>query len=402
VDKVFALILGQPRCCSTQLTSEKLSIMNWHVITSSKGGIGKTLFALLLLAHHLEDDEKTQQGSTLVVDLNGMNADSAAILLYYQAKIGESIFRPLLSYAEQDHDEKEANVGRQLIFQKTFSLSDNQSCDYVVAYPRNPYEPYDHYRFADLLYTIKMSAQEIADRLDIEPLEHVIIDTNYHFCNIFGQKGEHYKIYEQLFKNDNIVVWFLWVYRQLDKLLNSNDHEVTVFKLTARAIEDFFQSQTNPAPLMHVFNPGALVSSPPKEVNQGVLDAIVGGFFEFIAAGKPRDYAFDELEDSVNQLPTGDSINFSDLNKILTMAYPRDERFNGDPFFLLLDILLGVIQIWNQENSLSKERPMNIIPLSVYQYGLQYYTDKKRKDPVSRIKAFNIYKNFKKLMDGVV
>ncbi|RKZ40253.1 MAG: hypothetical protein DRR00_32600, partial [Candidatus Parabeggiatoa sp. nov. 3] len=72
-------------------------------------------------------------------------------------------------------------------------------------------------------------------------------------------------------------------------------------------------------------------------------------------------------------------------------------RFNGDPYFLLLDILLGVIKIWNKENA-SKERPMNIIPLSVYQHGLQYYTDKKRKDPVSRIKEFNIYKNFKKLM----
>jgi len=367
--------------------------MNWHVITSSKGGIGKTLLSLLLLAHHLEDDEKKQQGSTLVVDLNGMNADSAAILLY-QAKIGDSIFCPLKKY----NGNEGVNIGRQLIFQKTFSLSGNKSCDYVVAYPRNPYEPYDHNLFADLLYTIKMSAMEIADKLDIEPLEHVIIDTNYHFCNIFGQQGEHYKTYDQEFKNDNIVVWFLWVYRQLDKLFNSNEHEVTVFKLTARAIEDFFKSNTNPAPLMHVFNPGALVSSPPDEVNKGVLDGMVGRFVDFIAGGKPKDYSFDELAESINKLPAGDYINFGEFNKILTMAYPRDERFNGDPFFVLLDILLGVIKIWNKENSLSKERPMNIIPLSVYQYGLQYYTEKKRKDPISRLKEFDIYKNFKKLM----
>jgi hypothetical protein len=370
--------------------------MNWHVITSSKGGIGKTLLSLLLLAHHLEDDKKKQQGSTLVVDLNGMNADSAAILLY-QARIGESIFCPLKSYAEQKDEEKETNVGRQLVFQKTFSLNNNQSHDYIVAYPQNPYQLYDHNRFADLLYTIKISAMEIADKLGIEPLEHVIIDTNYHFCNIFAQKGEHYKIYEQLFKNDNIVVWFLWVYRQLDKLFNSNEHEVTVFKLTASAIEDFFKSNTNPAPLMHVFNPGALVSSPPDEINKGFLDGIIGGFFDFIAGEKQKDYAFAELEDSINKLPVGDYINFGEFNKILTMAYPRDERFNGDPYFLLLDILLGVIKIWNKENA-SKERPMNIIPLSVYQHGLQYYTDKKRKDPVSRIKEFKIYKNFKKLM----
>ncbi len=370
--------------------------MNWHVITSSKGGIGKTLLALLLLAHHLEDDDKKQQGSTLVVDLNGMNADSAAILLY-QAKIDQSVFCPLKSYAEQENEEKGTHVGRQLIFQKTFSLSDNQSREYVVAYPHNPYEPYDHNRFADLLYTIKMSAMEMADKLNIAPLEHVIIDTNYHFCNIFSQKGAHYKIYDQLFKNDNIVIWFLWVYRQLDKLFNSNEHEVTLFKQTARAIEDFFKSRTNPAPLRHVFNPGALVTSPPDEIKKGVLDAIVGGFIDLITTENQKDYTFDELEESINKLPAGDYINFGELNKILTMAYPRDERFNGDPYFLLLDILLGVIKIWNKENA-SKERPMNIIPLSVYQHGLQYYTDKKRKDPVSRLKEFNIYKNFKKLM----
>jgi len=367
--------------------------MNWHVITSSKGGIGKTLLALLLLAHHLEDEDKKQQGSTLLVDLNGMNADSAAILLY-QAKIGDSIFTPLKKYDGNGG----ADIGRQFIFQKTFSFSGDQSRDYVVAYPRNPYELYDHNRFADLLYTIKMSAMEIANKLGVEPLEHVIIDTNYHFCNIFGQKGEHYKTYDQLFKNDNIVVWFLWVYRQLDKLFNSNEHEITVFKQTAIAIEDFFQSKTNQAPLMHVFNPGALVSSPPDEINKGVLDGIVDGFFDFIAGKKQKDYAFEELRDLINKLPVGDYINFGELNKILIMASPRDERFNGDPFFVLLDILLGVIKIWNKDNSLSKERPMNIIPLSIYQHGLQYYTDKKRKDPISSLKEFNIYKNFKELM----
>jgi hypothetical protein len=366
--------------------------MNWHVITSSKGGIGKTLLALLLLAHHIED-EKKQPGSTLVVDLNGMNADSAAILLY-QAKIGDSVFCPLKKYGGNE----DADIGKQFIFQKTFSRSGNQLRHYVVAYPKNPYQLYDHNRFADLLYTIKMSGMEIADKLGIDPLEHVIIDTNYHFCNIFGQRGEHYKIYEQLFKNDNIVVWFLWVYRQLDKLLNSNEYEVTVFKQTANAIEDFFKSNSNPAPLRHVFNPGALVSSPHDEGNKGVLDGIVSGFFDFIAGGKQKDYAFDELEDSINQLPVGDYINFDKLNKILTMAYPRDERFNGDPYFLLLDILLNVIEICNKKNSSSKERPMNIIPLSVYQHGLQYYTDKNRRDPISRIKEFNLYKNFKKLM----
>jgi hypothetical protein len=365
--------------------------MNWHVITSSKGGIGKTLLALLLLAHHLDDDEKKQQGSTLVLDLNGMNADLAAILLY-KTKIGESIFCPLQTV---NHNDK---VGKSLIFQKTFSLNANESHDYVVAYPHNPYDPYDYNLFADLLYTIKLSAQDMAEKLDVAPLAHIIIDTNSHFCNIFSEKGEDYQIYQQHFENDNIVVWFFWVYRQLDKLFNSNDHEVTLFKQTAKAIEDFFKSYSNPAPLRHVFNPGALVTSAPKEVKKGVLDAIVGGFIDFIATENRKDYTFDELEESINQLPVGSYINFADLNKILTMAYPRDERFNGDPFFLLLDILLGVITIWNKGNSLSKERPMNLIPLSVYQHGLQYYTDKKRKDPVSRIKNFNIYNNFNKLM----
>ena len=61
--------------------------MEWHIITSSKGGIGKTLLALLLLAHNLDNKKK---GSTLVLDLNGMNTDSSAILLY-RKRVGKPI-----------------------------------------------------------------------------------------------------------------------------------------------------------------------------------------------------------------------------------------------------------------------------------------------------------------------
>ena len=53
--------------------------MEWHIITGSKGGVGKTLLTLLLLAYHLE--EKTNEG-ILVLDLNPINTDTAAILCY--------------------------------------------------------------------------------------------------------------------------------------------------------------------------------------------------------------------------------------------------------------------------------------------------------------------------------
>ncbi len=369
--------------------------MEWHVITSSKGGIGKTLLALLLLAHNLENKDK---GSTLVLDLNGMNADSSAILLY-RKRVGKPIHAELKREIETQQKTviQIPQIGaEQIVIQKTYSLdAKKQPCFYAVGYPLNPFGLYNPILFAELLATIKGSAVRIAQELDIPPLQQVIIDTNYHFCNLFGQDEQHYTAYTTgPLQEDTIKIWFMWVYRQLDKLIQEKkENEAIVVKLTATAIENYLNQSTKTLPLMHVFSPVALVSANPDDNKKGLLKSLTKKLFDAII--HDRDHIIKELE-HLEGLATGTGISFNDLVQKLEMArIVVGKRLDDDPHLLFLDILLEMVKAWdNKDNPSLSARPMNVIPLSVYQYALQYYTDKERDDAVAILRTFKIYKNF--------
>jgi len=372
--------------------------MEWHVITSSKGGIGKTLLALLLLAHNLENKDK---GSTLVLDLNGMNVDSSAILLY-RKRVG------LPTHVELKREIKTQQktviqipqIGaEQIVIQKTYSLdAKKQPCYYAVGYPLNPFGLYNPILFAELLATIKGEAVRIAQELDIPPLQQVIIDANYHFCNLFGQDEQHYTAYTTgPLQEDTIKIWFMWVYRQLYKLIQpKKDNEAIVVKLTAAAIESYLNQSTKTLPLMHVFSPVALVSANPDD-NKGLLNTLIQKLYNAIIQN--RDHTIKELEHLEN-LATGTGISFNELVQKLEMAHiVVGNRLDDDPHLLFLDILLEMVKTWgNKDNPSLSARPINVIPLSVYQHTLQYYTDKERDDAVAILRNFKIYKNFSKLL----
>jgi len=377
--------------------------MEWHIITSSKGGIGKTLLALLLLAHNLDNKKK---GSTLVLDLNGMNTDSSAILLY-RKRVG----KPINAELKREIETQQKTViqipqigAEQIVIQKTYSLDANrQPCYYAVAYPLNPFGLYNPILFAELLKTIKNSADTIAKELDIPPLQQVIIDTNYHFCNLFGQDEQHYSAYTtEPLQEDTIKIWFMWVYRQLDKLIQQKkENEAIVVKLTAMAIENYLNQKTgeNSSPFMHVFSPMALVSANPDEKNKkGVLTTLTKKLSDAITQNK--DYTIKELE-HLEHLSTGAGISFNELVEKLDMAHlVVRKRLNDDPHLLFLDILLEMVKAWDNKDSPSlSARPRNVIPLSVYQHHLQYYTDKERDDAVAKLREFKIYQNLSTLLN---
>jgi len=374
--------------------------MEWHIMTSSKGGIGKTLLALLLLAHFLEKEsqartlENSQQGSTLVLDLNGMNADSSAILTF-KKKLGEEVIIQL--------NEKLVPVpdAEQIILHKTYSYDDNgKRCFYAVGGPLNPFGLYNPQLFAELLSKIKENAKAIAAQLELPPLQRVIIDTNCHFCNIFSQRGDDYKLYtEDTLKNDSINIWFLWVYRQLSKLIDKkkDDKEYTIVVQTAKAIEKNLSSHfcqnggVNLTPFIHVFNPVVLASSQANEhKNKGVWVSIIN------AITQNKDYTIDSLKE-VEQFKPGACLQFDVLLDKLEAALVRvGPRPDDDPHVLFLDVLVEAIQ--HQFTDSSEEYPMNVIPLSVYESTLQGYTDKERYDAVSKLRELDIYKNFSQFL----
>lgn len=356
--------------------------MQWHIITGSKGGVGKTLLALLLSAHHLEKSN----GSTLVIDLNSMNADFSR-LLFYQKEVGDSI-----SISIPIPDKKKYE---QIVLQKTYSLDDNGNPTYyVVGWPLNPFRMYDASLFANLLTSIKGSALKIIEeRLEIPALKTVIIDTNYHFCNIFSEQDIHYTEYnEGVLSNDSISIWFMWVYRQLENLIRLKYNDATVMKLTAAAIErNISNHHTRKTPFMHVFGPATLVSSKPQEADRSISSFIARKIYQAITQN--QDVHIEELE-ALESLPIGDALSFSDWLKRLDIAHIKAEK-DGDPRHHFLDILIKATRI--HINNQPEERPLNVIPLSVYHNDLQYYTDGNYRDVISELRSFDIYENFCKL-----
>ncbi|HAI68011.1 MAG TPA: hypothetical protein DCM38_01075 [Gammaproteobacteria bacterium] len=358
--------------------------MEWHIITGSKGGVGKTLLALLLSAHSLEN----RKGSLLVLDLNSMNADFSR-LLFYQKEEGEPL---AIAIPTQERNNE------QIVLQKTFSLNHQGYPNYyVVGWPLNPFRMYDPSMFAKLLSTLKTSAAPIIEeKLGIPPLETVIIDTNYHFCNIFSEQDIDYTEYtEGALNRDSITIWFMWVYRQLENLIRLKYNDATVIKLTAAAIERNIKSHRSPkSPFMHVFGPATLISSKPQDGEHGIGSFIARKIYQAITQNK--DVHIEELG-QLEDLSLGEGVSFREWLRQLDIAHIAAEK-DGDPRHHFLDILIKATRVPLKNEGDSIERPMNVIPMSIYHNELQYYTDGNYRDVIAELRNFDIYDNFSKLI----
>ncbi|NJO14771.1 MAG: hypothetical protein HC877_03205 [Thioploca sp.] len=157
--------------------------MEWHIVTGSKGGVGKTLLSLLLLAHCLKK-EKRQQGSTLILDLNGMNADSTALVLYQTDSPTQKTL-PLNTTVElylQNAKDIQFREAR-------FDDEKHNAQRYIVGWPANPFILMNPKLFADLLKTITSKVSTLGKDFGFEKLRHIIIDTNYHFVISLAKIG---------------------------------------------------------------------------------------------------------------------------------------------------------------------------------------------------------------------
>ncbi len=358
--------------------------MDWHIMTSSKGGVGKTLLSLMLLAYHLEEKK---DGSVLFLDLNGMNTDSMAMLTYNRSanykKTGEKANISLKTNEKIYH-----NGFEQIQLKKSYTFNNNKQNEYIVGWSVNPFELCNPIVFADLLVSIKTEAPDKIKEMGLQqPLKYIIIDTNYHFCNIFGSDDSHYTVYDSLLKNENFNIWFLWVYRQLEKLIYSkeNQNEAQIVKTTADLIETHLTNKN--IPFQHVFSPAALVSSQSKEGRlTGTLKSLLDAML------KQRDYLIPEFE-TLEKLSTEKKyVSFEEWVENLYKASNNIETFK-DRSLSFLPILMKAIELID-----SKYRPENIIPLSVYQPTLRQYTDKDRGDIVNTIRNLKVYKHFSKLI----
>ncbi|MEK8019197.1 MAG: hypothetical protein VSS75_020190 [Candidatus Parabeggiatoa sp.] len=371
--------------------------INWHIITASKGGIGKTLLSLLLLAYKAQK----QNTSTLIIDLNATNTDSAALLLYSRNR-GKVYELNLI--------EKIPELGAEkLIIRKSSTETNNEPDYFCVGQLDNPFVLCTPFLFAKLLSIIKESAEEITNSLDMPLLQDVIIDTNYHFCNLFGSHKKQYASYiDGVLKNDCFNIFFLWVYRQLDKLLNNRESkEVEIIESTAVAIESYLTgsrcqvnnenfTKNDTTRLLHVFSPISLLSSQQTTKDKrNTLHRFAKTLHDIMWEPK-KDVVITELEKIGKLQNENTCINFEIFVNKLDHAKTRVEhRYNKqDPHLIIIDTLEEFI------NGL-KDYPMNIIPIWAYIASLQYYTDKNNIDIISTIRNMDkLYKdNFLKLWE---
>jgi hypothetical protein len=357
--------------------------MQWHIITGSKGGVGKTLLTLLLLEYHLE--RKPDEG-VLVLDLNAMNTDTSSMLLYNKRQFSQPI---LIGGLERE---------KRMKLQQTYSLDeDGDVCYFGVGWPANPFTLYRGEQFVDLLSSIKENTKAIEEKLEIPNLQHVIIDTNYHFCHLFFEQDIHYKKYiDSGLAEDTITIWFLWVYRQLSKLLLQADDENEIMRCTAGAIERVFNKK-GIGSIIHTYMPVGLLSVPS---NQGHF---LSRWFSTTenAARRDQDHPIEKLL-ALEQLKVGQYIEFKKWIRQLLQAHTevksKNKSKSEDPHSLFANVLdKATRKIANDEDD--PLLPINIFPLSIYQSALEGYTDKEREDAVAALRKITIYKNFSKLLD---
>jgi len=356
--------------------------MEWHIVTSSKGGGGKTLTALLLLAYYLGEDPDT---STLVIDLNAMNTDTAAMLLTGGGGVHERTFVTL---------ELSKNV---------LELRATANPQLIVAYPSDPFVFYGREHFAELITGIREKTDnKMTAKFNVKPLRRVIIDTNYHFCNLFPPKEENYDVpsWQQLqnsLKEDDLNVWFIWVYRQLRKIILGGTDETAIVVETARTLEKIFPPKAKKmGPLIHTYSPVGLL---PTDTDVSFFAKLFAGSRSPVFGGSRlpvfgEDFSIPELKKLENMTEVGQYLCFPQWYRKLETAYLNivDQNRAIDTHQLFAKVLYESIK--NDEDIL----PINVFPISLYEAALAGYTDKERQNMIAGLRQLDVFKNFKKLL----
>ncbi|RKZ90309.1 MAG: hypothetical protein DRR19_10505 [Candidatus Parabeggiatoa sp. nov. 1] len=358
--------------------------MEWHIITSSKGGVGKTILSLMLLTYYLKDNNTR---STFAIDLNGMNSD----------------FQKLISAGGEKQNLEtliEAGCGEKRFDLVCYKVD---FCDmkYILAWPQDPFKMLcGADEFFNFLCKIKDSVPAIAKKFQLQP-GTVIVDTNFHFCNVFSDDSEVYGRFD-IFQNqdEQFFVWFIWVFRQLDNLLNLlslergfilEDGNGNVADERLRQIAETMQSCVNDQcinPFVHVFNTTTVIRA-----------SRAANLFQQIF---PRDSEVPELRNLRDQ-PAGQMIdfqglleNFEKLKPDKKDVYVQDIHDNR----VFLDLLGKYADEY-------KSCPRNVVPITHHLKVLESYTEGTYSRSDELINWFykeSVYKNFetsfKRLLDA--
>jgi hypothetical protein len=354
--------------------------MNWHIVTSSKGGVGKTLVSTMLLMSSCER-RCNNEHCVLAIDLNGMNADLRRMVASGRAGFGDN---QLSSSDGQFHFE--AVLDRH----------------YIIGWPKNAFKMFTPETFFNTLLQIHHQGKEEIENKFQCTISTVIIDTNYHFCNLFPesileQKTGNNEILALFNTTDeNFFIWFIWVYRQLSNLFSFCDaqdlqNRQDAYHVDARAVLDgginidqMRQMNSLGSPFVHVFSPNSV-----GHVSDNKLITLLTGW----------------RNNPLEQLAELEKVQSSRFAHFITRirdakrkvgARKLEERETTHEYFV--KILNEYVSIVNEN---LKGCPKNVIPV-LFEPSLLGYTESENPELVNQIVRLPVYDSFKKAYNALI
>lgn len=339
--------------------------MDWHIITSSKGGVGKTLISLMLLTYY------RGRANVLAIDLNGVNADLRRLVADSDANDVESVELDL------------KNIG-------VFYIQRFPKLGYTIGWPKNAFKHFDSKDFHQLLIKISTEGkQKIQQNLKID-ISTIIIDTNHHFCNIFSQESVDYQNYFFKKEHENLFIWFIWVYRDINNLIEMNpDNPANTHNIYAKMvnylaviIESYIKnSKLINSPFIHVFN----ISSLKQDLDKN--------FFQKLTETWKGNYVITPLK-KLAFLKETDDIKFHDFVNKLKIS--REKVIKENKSVDIQDFFIKILNAYVSQLESNNGCPRNIMPLYIYENKLLGYTDADYESLLDQIMELEIYKNFEK------
>jgi len=395
--------------------AEELLPIKWHITTSNKGGVGKTLLSMMLLAAHcsaFEEDVKLP----LVLDLNGVNTDLKRLLV--TEELLEKDDKGQVKYINLQ-DEKICIVK---VNQKDHSF-------FLGWLNDDPFRMLNTQAFFKLLMIIKGEGiKKIRDKFGKDFTIHtVIIDTNYHFCNIFSDNDEDYQYLKNfLWERDTFFIWFIWVYGQIRNLARKKIGSIPSAPIDSRmgkvaaCVEKYLTSDekgnlfSKSSPFFHVINPMGIVEKKmqnkdeTKEIEK--QNFIVRWFSEQIKKSGDEQPELDKLlsGEPISELTaitslklSKDEFPFVRMQGLMLSAVKKIEvsntstvvnRIERDIIKALLESLRGILE--------KNGRPKNLRPISIYQEMLDSYQNLENIYLADLVKL-GVYQEFKKILDEI-
>ncbi|OQW91128.1 MAG: hypothetical protein BWK78_05445 [Thiotrichaceae bacterium IS1] len=401
--------------------AEKLTPIKWHITTSNKGGVGKTLLSMMLLTHYSSNrpkDKAAIKRLPLVVDLNGVNMDIKRLLGNLDLEL------------EKDGQIKRADVdgrGTSLAIVKV----NQKNHPFLLGWPTvDPFKMLDTPSFFKLLEVIKGEAiSKIKETFPKVDIPVVIIDTNYHFCNIFSDDNTHYEyLKEFLWDRDQFFIWFIWVYGQLRNLIQGDSLsdeliEKQRMELVSEQVENFLApviGSQKESPFFHVLNPIGLkndhnttdidimerLKNNLKFLMWGGGEKEEGGVKEEeVKEGDVPGKRIDKLDKLFKLVPKGGK-NFVDIqenmiaaleqskSKAQTKGGKKKEELVFAEHERTQNVLLRLEEILKMDGG----RPKNLVPIPIYHEQVESYQDAEHIS-LSAIRRLEVYTKFRDLLN---